>query len=34
VTSISGTPRDPENHARQIVRRVDACNGGKSAEED
>ena len=27
VTSIWGTPRNPQNHARQLMRVVDKCTG-------
>ncbi|MEI7814025.1 MAG: hypothetical protein WCJ13_04455 [Coriobacteriia bacterium] len=30
ITSISSTPRSPEDHARQITRRVNRCVGGGS----
>ncbi|MCZ7665199.1 MAG: hypothetical protein M5U22_20750 [Thermoleophilia bacterium] len=31
IVSISGTPRNSETHARQIIRKVDGCTGGKSS---
>ena len=34
VTSISGTPRNPETHAKQIVGKVDGCTGGRTPPED
>jgi hypothetical protein len=34
VTSVSGTPRNPETHAKQIRRRVDGCTGGPMDERE
>ena len=33
VTSIYGTPSNPENYARLIRRRVDKCTGGQKDQE-
>jgi hypothetical protein len=34
ITSISGTPRNPETHAKQIRRVVDGCTGGRTDVEE
>jgi len=33
VTSIYGTPSNPENYARLIRQRVDKCTGGQKDQE-
>ena len=34
ITSIWGTPRNPENHARQIRRVVDGCTGREACDDE
>jgi hypothetical protein len=34
VTSIWGTPKNPETHAKQIMRKVEGCTGGRTPLED
>lgn len=31
---VNGTPRDPETHARQIIRAINRCPHGKEADDE